>query len=447
MFNYTSIDQIQHEAEGLGVNIPFTQDISVLGKSIDISGKHCANRLAVQPMEGCDGNADGTPGELTIRRYDRFAEGGSGLIWFEATAVYEEARANPRQLWLTEQSADDFKRIVARIKEKCERANGFEPIVIMQATHSGRYSKPHGVPAPLIAYNNPIFEKDKPIPTDRIVSDEYLYRLTEANGKMAALAEQCGFDGVDIKSCHRYLGSELLSAFTRPGRYGGSFENRTRYLVTSAKNAKQNTSKDFIVTSRLNAYDGFPYPYGFGAKQDAANAADGYTLEHSRIEPDLSEAKQLIKILVEECGFELLDITIGNPYVNPHVNRPAEKYPYACAEPPLFGVARMLDCIHEIQVQFPQLCVIGSGLSYLRRFSPQMAAAAIDSGYYKLAGYGRMAFAYPDFARDITQKAELDSKQVCLACGRCSLLMRSNSVAGCAVRDEVYRNIAKEVGV
>ena len=135
-------DKAEFIKDNENVNLPFSEDTSVLSKSIEIGSKTVNNRLVCQAMEGCDGNADGTPGELTVRRYDRFAKGGAGLIWYEATAVMKEGRANPRQLWITDENLDAFKAQVERIKETGMRENGYEPIVFMQATHSGRYSKP-----------------------------------------------------------------------------------------------------------------------------------------------------------------------------------------------------------------------------------------------------------------------------------------------------------------
>ena len=157
-----------------GTSFPYSEDISCLAKDITIAGKKINNRIVYQAMEGCDGTFDGAPDELTYRRYLRFARGGAGIIWFEATAVLNEGRANPRQMYLTEKTEDEFKKIVNDIKEECLKENGFEPIVIVQLTHSGRYSKPEGTPAPLIAYNNPIFEGNSPIDKSRIVTDEYL---------------------------------------------------------------------------------------------------------------------------------------------------------------------------------------------------------------------------------------------------------------------------------
>lgn len=264
----------------------------------------------------------------------------------------EEGRANPRQLFINEKTLDSFKAQVENIKETAIKANGCEPIVIMQCTHSGRYSNPHGVPEPLIAYNNPIFEKDNPVPSDRIVTDEYLDRVKEALIGGAALAQKAGFGGVDIKCCHRYLKSELLSAYNRKGRYGGSLENRTRLFRESILGAAENTAGNFLVSSRLNVYDGFPYPYGFGVPQDGS------------LEFDSAEPEWLINKLYS-YGVKLLNISMGNPYFNPHVNRPFSMGAYVPDEHPLTGVCRMLKGTEKLKKAAPDMALICSALSYL----------------------------------------------------------------------------------
>ena len=194
---YTSPEEFRKQNEELGTGLPFSEDTAVLAAPLTVGSRTIPNRLACQAMEGCDGTPGGSPDALTRRRYDRFARGGAGLIWFEATAVMEEGRANPRQLYIRDGNLDDFKKQVEAIKETALRENGYEPVVIMQATHSGRYSKPQGAPAPLIAYNNPIFEKDSPIAPERIVTDEYLDRVGEALVRGARLAEKAG---VEVKA-------------------------------------------------------------------------------------------------------------------------------------------------------------------------------------------------------------------------------------------------------
>ena len=419
-FHYKSLDELKQELDLVGVRLPLSEDLSALQREVKIGSKTAANSIAIQPMEGCDGTADGRPAELTLRRYDRFARSGAGLIWAEAVAITPEGRANPRQLWLTRDNLDEYKKFVAGIKETCMRENGFEPVVIMQATHSGRYSKPEGVPAPLIAYNNPIFEGDKPIAAERILSDDYLYGLIDKFGASASLAEQAGFDGVDIKC------SELLSAYTRKGDFGGSLENRTRLLRSGVAAAQAATGSDFIVTSRLNVYDGFAYPYGWGVREGEGT------------EVDLTEPLELVRVLHQEMGMKLLDVTIGNPYFNPHVNRPYDGGPYVPSEHPLEGVARMAHCVAEIQRANPELKVISSGLSYLRQFSANLAAGELENGVCSIAGFGREAFAYPDFPQDIFKKGAMESNKCCIACGKCTELMRAGSTAGCVIRDEVY---------
>lgn len=414
-----------------GTVLPWTDDFSVLSTPLCVGRKQAPNRICYQAMEGCDGTADGAPDALTLRRYERFAKGGAGIIWFEATAVCEEARANPRQLWITKENVSAFADAVNRIRETCLRENGYTPLIICQLTHSGRYSKPHGTPAPLIAYNNPLFEKDKPIAADRIVSDEYLDTVSEMLSDAAVLAEKAGFDGVDIKCCHRYLNSELLSAFNRTGRYGGSFENRTRLLRESVQKAITKCARDFIVSTRLNIYDGFEYPYGFGVNKD------------SGLTPDYTEPVRLVKELVL-LGMPLINITMGNPYVNPHVNRPFAAGLYDPPEEPLFGVQRMLDGTAIIKKAVGDVPVICSGLSFLGITAANCTAAYIENGGFDFAGFGRQTLAYPDIAKDIT-KNNIKSKKLCICCGKCSELMRAGGTPGCIVRDAaLYAPMYKE---
>lgn len=428
---YSSVEQFKEQNAELKTDLPISDDNSVLCQKVKIGNLELSNRLVCQAMEGCDGTSDGRPDELTVRRYERLSKGGAGLIWFEATAVCNEGRANPRQLYINEKNLDDFKKIVENIKQWGMKENDYEPAVIMQATHSGRYSKPEGKPAPIIAYNNPIFEKDNPIDKSRIITDEGLDRVHESLVHAAGLAKEAGFDGVDIKCCHRYLNSELLSAFTREGRYGGSFENRTRLLRESVRDSISLCGDGFTVTSRMNVYDGFPYPYGFGVKE-----GEGIT-------PDLSEADRLIKELAE-LGVKLLDITMGNPYFNPHVNRPYAAGGYEPPEHPLCGVARMLKGTAKLGKANPDVSLICSGLSFLGAAAPGVAAAFIEEGGFSLAGFGRMIFAYPDFAKDIVN-GRFDPKKICIACSKCTEIMRAGGTPGCIVRDgETYMPIYKK---
>ena len=424
--------QLEQANARLGGSLPYTDDLRPLAQPLTVGTRTVPNRIAYQAMEGCDGTRSGSPDELTIRRYHRFAQGGPGVIWFEATAVQQDGRANPRQLYMTPENRDDFARLVHEIKEICVRENGYEPLVFCQLTHSGRYSKPDGVPAPLIAYNNPIFEKDHPISSDRILSDNALDRIGAHLVASAQLAEQAGFDGADIKCCHRYLLCELLSAYERPGKYGGSYENRTRLLRESVQGAIAACGSDFLISTRMNAYDGFPYPYGFGVQpgQD--------------IVPDWSEAIRLVGDLKSE-GVKIVNITMGNPYFNPHVNRPYNHGGYVPPEEPFTGVNRMLTGIATIQRAHPDVPLISSGLTWLSDASANVAAACVRDGWFAMAGYGRMTLAYPDIARTIVAGHRPEPNRCCIACSKCTEIMRTpGGTPGCVIRDgDVYLPIYK----
>ena len=308
-FHIRSIDELRESIEKHGLNIPVSEDLSILSEGLDLAGKHVANRFAVQPMEGFDAGPDGGPGELTYRRYERYARGGFGLIWMEATAVRAEARSNPNQLYIHEGNVDGYRDLITATRKAAMDAHGRDIVIVLQMTHSGRYSKPTGVPEPMIAHHSEVLDPLHKLPADYpLVSDDYLDELQESYVVAAQLAAEAGIDGVDVKSCHRYLVSGLLASFTREGKYGGSFENRTRLLLETLAKIKESVPSLFI-TTRMNAYDAIKYPYGFGVDKDDVT------------KPDLTEPLQLVGKLVE-LGVPLLNLSIGNPYFNPHVGRP-----------------------------------------------------------------------------------------------------------------------------
>ena len=433
-FAYQTLDCVREEAERLEAFIPLSDDLSILARPLTVggqSGLELKNRLIIQPMEGCDGTADGAPDELVVRRYLRFASSGAGLIWFEAVAICPEGRANPRQLMLTAANLDTFKKLLDDIRERAQKERGFAPPIIMQATHSGRYSRPTAAAAPRIAAHIPPYEKDRPLADDTIVSDDYLDSLPEKYAESARLAEMAGFDGIDIKACHGYLMCELLGARNRENsRYGGSYENRTRLFIEAISAAQAATSGDMLVSTRINAYDGLPHPYGFGVS------------EESGLTPDLTEPLMLLGQL-KGMGLRLVNITMGNPYVNPHVNRPFDKGPYAPREHQFEGLNRMYAGTKRIKEAHPELNIVASAFSYLRHFAPHAAAGLVRAGAADMAGFGRAAFAYPGFAQDILDNGGMDRGKCCICCGKCSELMRAQSTAGCVVRDRIYADIYK----
>ena len=422
-FHYKTLEEVKERAEELKVYLPFSSSTDILKTPLKVGNVTFHNRMGIAPMEGADSLEDGSPSDYTIRRYVNEAIGGSALIWFEAISIVPEGRSSKTQLLLTEENVESYKRMNEKIKEAGRKANGFEPYLIMQANHSGRYSNPDNRPAPMIAYRHPQLEQYRAADDSCIVTDDYLKSLEESFGKAALLAKKAGFDAVDIKSCHGYLLAELLSAYDRPGQYGGNYENRTRLLKNGIKAAKVWEDENFQVTCRLGIYDGYEYPWGFGVS------------EGSGLKPDLKEPIRLVKELYGNCGIQMMNLTMGNPYATTHVTRPFDMGKYEPEEHPFTGIGRMIAGIGEVKKAVPEMVIFGSAPTYLRQFADLYTAGAVEEGFCDGMLFGRMAFADPDYANEIIKNGRIDPKRVCMTCGKCGDLIRAHKPTGCVIRD------------
>ncbi len=422
-FHYKTLEEVKERAEELKVYLPFSSSTDILKTPLKVGNVTFHNRMGIAPMEGADSLEDGSPSDYTIRRYVNEAIGGSALIWFEAISIVPEGRSSKTQLLLTEENVESYKRMNEKIKEAGRKANGFEPYLIMQANHSGRYSNPDNRPAPMIAYRHPQLEQYRAADDSCIVTDDYLKSLEESFGKAALLAKKVGFDAVDIKSCHGYLLAELLSAYDRPGQYGGNYENRTRLLKNGIKAAKVWEDENFQVTCRLGIYDGYEYPWGFGVS------------EGSGLKPDLKEPIRLVKELYGNCGIQMMNLTMGNPYATTHVTRPFDMGKYEPEEHPFTGIGRMIAGIGEVKKAVPEMVIFGSAPTYLRQFADLYTAGAVEEGFCDGMLFGRMAFADPDYANEIIKNGRIDPKRVCMTCGKCGDLIRAHKPTGCVIRD------------
>ena len=464
-FTYKSLADVEQASRSLGVDITFEEKLEAVYSPVRIGGRIIGNSLAIHPMEGCDGTLDGRPDKLTFRRWERFAQGGAKLIWGEATAVVPEGRANPRQLLLNRSTMPDFRKLLKATRMKHREAFGRDDdlLVGIQLTHSGRYS----YPKPLISYYHPhvdfltFSDKKRGIRINGdypVLTDDYLERLEDSYVDAIRIASDVGFDFVDIKQCHTYLLNELLGARTRPGKYGGSFENRTRFIRNVLAKSKEFVGDRLILASRMNAYDGIPFaedpvtkvgvplpyeiPYDYGFGIDRMHP----------MKEDLTEVITFVKTLMEN-GLKLLNISLGSPYYNMHIGRPFDRPPidgYHPPEHPLVGVERHFRITGEIQKAFPDLPVVGTGYSWLRKFIINAAESNLRRKRVSIIGIGLGSIAYPNYVKDALSRADVKSSMVCYGASFCTDLMRSKNNAmgqyptGCVPRDEVYARIYKE---
>ena len=378
------------------------------------------NRLAFQPMEGFDCGEDGSPGELTKEKYRRFVRGDAAIVWFEANAVCEEGKTNKRQMGITRDNLDSFKFLVDELKNEAVKNGLKEPVFIFQLTHSGRQSM-----KPVIAFRNELYEARRPMCDEYIASDSYLDSLPQIYANSARLALEAGFDGIDVKSCHGYLVQELLSAYSREGKYGGTLENRSRLFLDCARAVKAILPSDRILASRFGVSDMVKRPYGFGTDENG--------------QLDLREALLIIESL-RETGIQLLNITVGNPYYNPHVNRPYRKGAYVPDEAPEAGVERFRTIELAVKKSFPDLPLIASGMSSVRGKIFEEGEKLLEEGACDFVGLGRMALAYPDCYRDYAA-GRFEERKACVTCSRCTTLMRNHVCSGCAVFNPYYKKL------
>ena len=423
-----------------------TQDSGLATRSRTIG-----NRFAILPMEGWDGTPDGKPSSFTLRRWRHFGKSGAKLIWGgEAVAVRHDGRANPNQLLIN----DDNLAGLANLRDELVRAHAADHgstgdlLVGLQLTHSGRYAKPNSKTKmePMILYRHPILDRrlglspDYPVMTDAQIDD-----LIGDFVRAAVQAQRIGFDFVDVKHCHGYLGHEFLSAFTRPGRYGGSLENRTRFLREIVAGIRRD-APGLDIGVRLSAFDLAPFKKG----PDGAGVPETFDGRYEfafgckpedPLQIDLAEPAAFLQLL-QDLNIELVCITAGSPYYNPHIQRPATFPPsdgYQPPEDPLAGVARQVKVTAELKRQFPQLILVGSAYSYLQEYLPHVAQAQVRLGHVDAVGLGRMVLAYPTLPADVLSGRGVQTKQLCRTFSDCTTAPRNGLISGCYPLDPFYK--------
>ena len=452
-------DEFGAYLERLGLTLRFDREVMAgdsapLGQPYHLDDFRIGNRFCILPMEGWDGTADGKPSDLTIRRWRHFGESGAKLIWGgEAVAVRHDGRANPNQLLAADHTAsslEDLRRVLVSAHEA--RYGGSRDLLVgLQLTHSGRFSRPNRKDRlePSILYHHPLLDQKFGVaPGYPCLTDAQIEQIIEDFVKAAVRAGRAGFAFVDVKHCHGYLGHEFLSARSRPGKFGGSFENRTRFLREVVAGIRRD-APGLLIGVRLSAYDlipfrmgserrgepeqfAGPYDYAFGA--DAANP----------LAIDLTETFQFLDLL-QKLAIRLVCITAGSPYYNPHIQRPALFPPtdgYEPPEDPLAGVSRLIQATSRIKARYPQVVIVGTGYSYLQEWLPHVAQHYVRTGQVDFVGLGRMVLAYPDFAHDVLRGAALDTKRLCRTFSDCTTGPRNGLVSGCFPLDPFYRTHA-----
>jgi NADPH2 dehydrogenase len=450
-------DQLRDYLAAIGVDLPFDEQLlsgpeSPLALPYRLKDFTVGNRFTILPMEGWDGTRDGRPSEMTVRRWQRFGISGAKLIWGgEAVAVRPDGRANPNQLIINEQTLGDLAGLrETLVNAHTERFGQADDLLIgLQLTHSGRFCRPTDKRRldPRTLYRHPLLDRKFGIRDDStLMSDGDIARLVQDFVRAARLAQQAGFAFVDIKHCHGYLGHEFLSAIHRQGRYGGSLDNRSRFLREIAEGIRAE-APGVDIGVRLSAFDWIPFrpgPDNVGEPEPFDNGGYPYAFggDPSGTGIDLAEPLAFLDIL-KDLDIQLVCITAGSPYYNPHIQRPALCPPsdgYQPPEDPLAGVARQIQVTASLKQQRPALTYVGSGYSYLQDWLPYVAQHAVRAGRTDFVGLGRMALTYPDLAADVLAGKPLQRKRICRTFSDCTTAPRNGLISGCYPLDDYYKH-------
>lgn len=439
--------------QSVGADLPFDDALTPngpLAQPVSLNGRTIGNRFAILPMEGWDANPDGSPSELTIRRWQNFGRSGAKLIWGgEAAAVRPDGRANPNQLVISAATASalaDLRQTL--VSEHAAVGRTDDLFVGLQLTHSGRFARPNDKKTlePKILYRHPVLDRKFNLSTDHpVMSDSDVSLLIEDFVKAAKIADDAGFDFVDVKHCHGYLGHEFLSAVDRPGKYGGSFENRTRFLTEIVVGIRAVAPK-LEIGVRLSAIDFVPYkpgPDGTGEPEAWGDGPYRYAFggDGTGVGFDLTEPIRFMKLL-ESLGVRLVCTTAGSPYYVPHIQRPAVFPPsdgYQPPEEPFVGVARQVDVTAKLKAAAPGLLFVGSGYTYLQEWLPRVGQATVAAGMTDFIGLGRLVLSYPELPADVIAGRELQFKKLCRTFSDCTTAPRNGLVSGCYPLDPFYK--------
>ncbi len=463
---FKNVEAFRNHAASLGLALECDDQIerapaSPLAQSLDVDRFQIGNRFVIHPMEGWDGEADGRPSELVRRRWRNFGRSGAKWIWGgEAMAVVPEARANPNQLVINAHTRDGLACLADDLRETHRQSFGSADDLLLgfQLTHSGRFSRPSkSGPEPKILYHHPLLDRKFGIPQDYpVLSDDEIESIISCFVEAAVIAESCGAGFVDVKHCHGYLGHEFLSARSRSGRYGGSFENRTRFLREIVAGIRARTSR-LKIGVRLSAFDFVPF-HPDPSRGEGKKLGPGIPDDFSRFVPyeygfgaapenplcyDLNETENLLDLL-EKLDIRMLNVSCGSPYYNPHIQRPALFPPsdgYQPPEDPLVGCARQIEVTAALKRSFPSMIVIGSAYSYLQEYLPHVAQWVIRTGRADAVGLGRMVLAYPTLPKDVLEDGILDSKRLCRTFSDCTTGPRNGLFSGCFPLDPFYRGL------
>jgi len=383
---------------------------------VSIGGRKLPNRLAVGAMECNDADDAGNPSAATYARYESFFEGGAGLICLEAITCQRESMSSIHQLSLTPENAKPLEKFIGRLKS-INKDNVF----IFQLTHSGEVSHPV-LSKPVRVTKEPLYGFENSLHIGDAEVDLIVDQLVEG----AKIAHAAGADGVDIKLCTGYLGSQILRPFNKDDwKYGGAWEKRRQFAYDLIERIIKGVNDPaFIVGSKITMYEGFPGGQGSAGPDTALM--------------DLTETIDLVKGLEERGASYFIEAT-GAP-------RHTEDFCKTDRAKPYIGYLHFYFQKMLKDVLKPETAVVGTCYSLYRDGSHKSFPAVkpenntlkywgnknIGDGVVDIVSLGRQSLADPAVAKKMAEGRESEIKW-CMGCDNCTIFLISQEGGGCAV--------------
>ena len=396
--------------------------ITPLKRPIHIGKRLAKNRFVIQPMECGDANLRGGFSEDSLRRYEKLLHGGAGMVVMESVTLQLESRARKTQLLLDVNDPDNRDQWERFVSQKRMRAP--DTLLVVQLNHSGELSDE--------SFSRRVCVKPLPGFGGTLIDADYIEQTIASYVEASHFLAQIGVDGVDLKFCHGYLGSQLLRPFNdRCWKYGGSFENRARFAYELCEKVRRAIPDEkFLIGAKVSVYDEMPGGQGHAGPNSLI------------IDPE--ESIRLCKGL-EARGASFFIESLGNAGLGWQLMCPDHSCPGIVSQH--MTAAKLLR-----QALRPETTVICGGLSLLGKGGalPGMAAeksslfalsdSAIEQGDFDMIALGRQSFADPALPAKYAAGKEQDIHW-CTCCNRCGTLLGRQAHAGCAVYDPYYRTV------
>src|SRR5450759_105735 len=397
-----------------------TDNRDILLTPIKIGTHTSLNRFFSQAMECNDGDADGNPTDLTYQRYENLFKGEAGMISLEAITITDKNRSRMNQLFIMPKNLSGLAKFVRRMREVNPK-----PILIYQLTHSGElsnpeFSKPLSV-KPLPGFKADVFTEDE---FENIMDDFVL---------ASKIAYDSGADGIDMKFCHGYLGSQILRPYnTRKWKYGGKWENRRQFAFDLYERIQKAVpDKNFLIGSKISVWEGFPGGFGTAGPDTPVI--------------DLTEPIDLVKGL-EERGAQYFVQSAGSPSITISLTQADKDHPYFAYLHQYFAKELRDNLKKETIVVGSNYSVFGKGKNKLQAVSLQdrslleYGAQNIAKGYTDMIALGRQSLADPLLPLKLREGREKEINY-CTACDNCLELLIQQSPIGCCTYNKFYTGV------